>query len=211
MAYSDAVATFRTTIQLQTRRFAEWAIAPVARTGITPNGLTVFGLLLNIGAGVVLASGEWFPGGVLVLVAGAFDMFDGALARVMNQKTAFGAFLDSTLDRYSEVAVLVGLQLAFLRAAESDLTMWVGVTLSMVILANSLMTSYARARAEGLGLDCEVGLFQRPERVIGLGAALLLPYNAMIVVLTLVALGTLVTVYQRVLHVWRLTASERAQ
>ncbi len=210
MAYSGSVATFRTTIQLQTRRFAEWAIAPVARTGITPNGLTVVGLILNIVAGTVLASGEWFQGGMLVLVAGAFDMFDGALARVMNQKTAFGAFLDSTLDRYSEVAVLVGLQLAFLRAAESEWTVWVGVTLAMVILSNSLMTSYARARAEGLGLDCEVGLFQRPERVIGLGVALLLPYTAMIAVLGLVALGTLITVYQRVLHVWRLTASERA-
>ncbi|MSQ43687.1 MAG: CDP-alcohol phosphatidyltransferase family protein [Chloroflexi bacterium] len=210
MAYSASVATFRTTIQLQTRRLAEWAIAPVARTGITPNGLTVIGLILNILAGSVLASGEWFPGGVMVLIAGAFDMFDGALARVMNQKTAFGAFLDSTLDRYSEVAVLVGLQLAFLRAAESDWTVWVGVTLAMVILANSLMTSYARARAEGLGLDCEVGLFQRPERVIALGAALLLPYNAMIAVLLLVALGTMITVCQRVLHVWRLTASERA-
>ena len=204
------MATFRTTIQLQTRRFAEWAIAPVAHTGITPNGLTVVGLFLNIVAGTVLASGEWFQGGMLVLVAGAFDMFDGALARVMNQKTAFGAFLDSTLDRYSEVAVLVGLQLAFLRAAESEWTVWVGVTLAMLILSNSLMTSYARARAEGLGLDCEVGLFQRPERVIGLGVALLLPYTAMIAVLGLVALGTLITVYQRVLHVWRLTASERA-
>ena len=204
------MATFRTTIQLQTRRFAEWAIAPVAHTGITPNGLTVVGLFLNIVAGIVLASGEWFPGGVLVLVAGAFDMFDGALARVMNQKTAFGAFLDSTLDRYSEVAVLVGLQLAFLRAAESEWTVWVGVTLAMLILSNSLMTSYARARAEGLGLDCEVGLFQRPERVIGLGVALLLPYTAMMAVLVVVALGTLIPVYQRVLHVWRLTASERA-
>lgn len=210
MAYCSLVANFRTTIQLQTRRFAEWAIAPVARTGISPNGLTVVGLILNMVAGIVLASGEWFPGGVLVLLAGAFDMFDGALARVMNQKTAFGAFLDSTLDRYSEVAVLVGLQLAFLRGEATDWTVWVGVTLAMIILANSLMTSYARARAEGLGLDCEVGLFQRAERVIGLGVALLLPYNAMIAVLVLVAVGTLITVGQRVLHVWRLTASERA-
>jgi hypothetical protein len=115
MAYSIEVATLRAEVQLRTRRFAETVVAPLARVGVTPNALTVTGLILNVGAGVVLASGEWMIGGALVLIAGAFDMFDGALARVLNQKTDFGAFLDSTLDRYSEVAVLVGLQIGFLQ------------------------------------------------------------------------------------------------
>mgnify|MGYP003343613046 CR=1 FL=1 len=81
MAYSIEVATLRAEVQLRTRRFAETVVAPLARVGVTPNALTVTGLILNVGAGVVLASGEWMIGGALVLIAGAFDMFDGALNR----------------------------------------------------------------------------------------------------------------------------------
>ncbi len=209
MAYSADVTTLRAEVQSRTRRFAEFVIAPVARTGVTPNALTVVGLLLNLVAGAVLGSGEWLLGGVLVLVAGAFDMFDGALARVLNQRTDFGAFLDSTLDRYSEVAVLIGVQVGFLHSDAVASYRLAGIALGGAILANSLMISYARARAEGLRLDCEVGLFQRPERVIAVGIATMLPPAMMMACLALIAVGTLWTVGQRIRHVWRLTEPER--
>lgn len=209
MAYSMPVATLRAEVQLRTRRFAETMVTPLARTGITPNALTVAGLVLNIAAGAVLASGEWVVGGALVLIAGAFDMFDGALARVLNQKTDFGAFLDSTLDRYSEVAVLVGLQIGFLHDESVAGYRLIGIAIGAVILANSLMISYARARAEGLGLDCEVGWFQRPERVTFTGIATMLPTPFMMIGLATLAVGTLWTVGQRIHHVWQLTERER--
>jgi CDP-diacylglycerol--glycerol-3-phosphate 3-phosphatidyltransferase len=180
-------------------------VAPLARAGITPNGLTVAGLLLNVVAGAVLAAGAFAAGGVLVLFAGAFDTLDGALARVTNQKTAFGAFFDSTLDRLSEAAVFLGLTIAFLRSGDVEWVTWLGVVLSYLAIIASLMVSYTRARAEGLGLDCEVGWLQRPERIIALGVGLLLPRPILLVVLAALTILTGLTVLQRVLHVRRLT------
>jgi CDP-diacylglycerol--glycerol-3-phosphate 3-phosphatidyltransferase len=205
------VAALRTSLQQQTRRTAERLVAPLARTGITPNGLTVMGLALNVVAGAVLASGAFVAGGLLVLIAGAFDMFDGALARVKNQKTVFGAFFDSTLDRYSEAAVFCGLQLAFLRelwGADRPEPAWpaaTGAILCYLVLVGSLLISYTRARAEGLGVDCEVGWLQRPERIIVLGVGLLLPRPILLAVLVALAVVTQITVLQRIAHVRRLT------
>jgi CDP-diacylglycerol--glycerol-3-phosphate 3-phosphatidyltransferase len=200
------VATFRAGLQQQTRRTAERLVAPLARTGITPNGLTILGLVLSAAAGLVLASGAFIPGGLLVLVAGAFDMFDGALARVTNRKTTFGMFFDSTMDRLSEAVVLLGLLVAFLRL-ELGWWTWTGVILCYVVAIGSLMVSYTRARAEGLEprVDCEIGWLQRPERIIVLGIGLLLPREALLAVLGALAIVTLFTVGQRVAHVHRLT------
>ena len=143
-----------------------------------------------------------------MLIAGAFDMFDGALARVTNRKTVFGAFFDSTLDRYSEAAVFMGLQIAFLRAPGADWQTWTGMVLCYVVVIGSLMISYTRARAEGLGLDCEVGWLQRPERIIALGIGLLLPRPLLLAVLTALAIFTQITVLQRIAHV-RCLAGDR--
>ena len=205
------VTAFRTTLQQQTRRTAERVVAPLAKLGVTPNGLTAFGLLLNAVAGLLLAVGATVPGALMVLFAGSFDMLDGALARVTNRKTAFGAFFDSTIDRYSEAIVFLGLQIAFVRgaiASGGDWVSWAGVVLCFVVAVNSLLVSYTRARAEGLvpRVDAEVGWLQRPERIILLGVGLLLPYPAPIAVLVVLALFTLVTVVQRVLHVRHETA-----
>ncbi|MBI3973701.1 MAG: CDP-alcohol phosphatidyltransferase family protein [Chloroflexi bacterium] len=199
------MATFRGTLQQQTRRTAERLVAPFARTGITPNGLTVAGFALSVVAGLVLASGALVAGGLMVLLAGAFDMFDGALARVTDRKTTFGAFFDSTLDRYSEAVIFLGLQVAFLRAVEHDWMPWAGVILCYTIAIGSLMISYTRARAEGLNLDCEIGWLQRPERVIALGVGLLLPQLLLLAVLVALAIFTQITVIQRIAHVRRLT------
>lgn len=198
----------RTSLQQQSRRTAERLVAPLARTGITPNGLTAFGLLLNVVAGLILAYGAFVPGALMVLLAGAFDMFDGALARVTNKKTTFGEFFDSTVDRYSEAIVLLGLQVAFLREPDPTWHSWAGVVLCYLVAIGSLMISYTRARAEGLQprVNCEVGWLQRPERIIVLGIGLLLPHTWLLAVLAALALFTEITVVQRIVHVRRLTA-----
>jgi CDP-diacylglycerol---glycerol-3-phosphate 3-phosphatidyltransferase len=213
------VTAFRSTIQQQGRRTAERIVAPLARLGVTPNGLTAVGLLLNILAGLLLAWQAYIPGALMVLVAGAFDMLDGALARVSNRKTVFGGFFDSTIDRYSEAVVFLGLQVAFLRDATAagpagwpgaggDWYAWAGVVLCYVVAINSLLISYTRARAEVDGLNCEVGWLQRPERIIILGLGLLLPHPGPLIVLAGLAILTQITVLQRMLHVRRLTAGQ---
>src|SRR3954452_3114596 len=139
-------------------------------TGISPNALTLIGLLLNCAAAAIVASGALTLGGVAFLVASAFDMLDGAVARAMARSSRFGAFLDSVIDRYAEAVVFVGLLVALIR--EGDTNLAIGATVALV---GSLMVSYTRARAEGLGLDCDVGLLQRPERVILLAVGLMFP------------------------------------
>ena len=179
----------------------------LAAVGLTANALTIIAFLLNLLVGLVIALGYQVWGGVLVLVVGAFDMLDGAVARATGSASTFGAFLDSTLDRYSEGAVYLGLLVFFAR--QGDLTMLV---VAYLVLLGSFIVSYTRARAEGLGLKCEVGLLPRPERIVLLGLGLLLNqwllplgFSFLVVVLwTLVVLVNF-TALQRVLHVRRLT------
>ncbi len=158
---------------------------------------------MNCVAGAVLASGRYRTGGLLVLIGGAFDMFDGALARATNRKTVFGMFFDSTIDRFSEAAVFLGLLVAFVREPKRGAGAYTGVVLSYLSMIGSIMISYTRARAEGLQprVDCEVGWLQRPERIIGLGLGMLLPRPGRLAVLAVLAVLTHVTVVQRVTHV----------
>jgi CDP-diacylglycerol--glycerol-3-phosphate 3-phosphatidyltransferase len=184
-------------VKERARAVAQVLALGLGRTGITPNALTIVGLVLNVVVAAVLANGSLVLGGVLLLVAGAFDMLDGALAKATNQITKFGAFLDSTLDRYSEVVVFCGLLLAFQASGR-------GVETALIYAAatGSLLVSYARARAESLGFDCEVGLLARPERIILLAAGLLFGYVE--IALWVLAVLTNVTAVQRIVHVWRL-------
>lgn len=131
-----------------------------------------------------------------MLVASAVDTLDGAVARVRDEVTEFGAFLDSTLDRYVEVAYFGALIWLFLQRDDPA-----GVILSFVILSGSIMVSYTRARAEGLGLHGKVGILQRPERLIILGIALIFSGWLLLPVLWAMAVVTNFTVLQRVLHV----------
>jgi CDP-diacylglycerol--glycerol-3-phosphate 3-phosphatidyltransferase len=170
----------------------------LARTGISPNVLTTVGCILNFGVAAVIALGYLSLGGVLILFAGAFDMLDGALARASGRTTTFGAFLDSTLDRYSEAAVFLGI---FIEAAmRNDIQVQL---LTYAAAIGSLMVSYARARAEGLGLRNSVGFLQRPERVILLGVGLIVGWQ--VYALWVLAILTNVTALHRILHVRRLT------
>ncbi|MBQ9672419.1 MAG: CDP-alcohol phosphatidyltransferase family protein [Prevotella sp.] len=149
-------------------------IKGMIKLGITPNGITAAGFAGNLLAlGFFLdAAISWqqMPessfgligwGGFIILVAGLFDMMDGRLARMGNLSSRFGALWDSTLDRYSELVTLFGISLVFI---EAD-WFWTGV-ITFAALVGSVMVSYVRARAEGLGIECKVGLMQRPERVV---------------------------------------------
>lgn len=181
------------------KRVREWVFGlgrSLDRAGISPNTVTVVGLLLNAVVGWVLAGGNYVAGGLLVLFAGSFDMLDGAVARAGDKVSRFGGFLDSTLDRYSEAVLLLGLVVHFLRTGDQT-----AVVLCYVTVVGSLMISYARARSEALGLKNEAGLLARPERVVILGAGLLL--GRPVIALWALAILANLTAAQRVYHVYK--------
>lgn len=178
---------------------------PIARllaaVGLSPNAITLIGMLGAVAAGVLASQGLLLAAGAATLIAGVLDLFDGSVARLTGTKSKFGALLDSTADRVSEAAVLIGLAVYY--AGEGSL---VGVALSCGAMAGSMMVSYVRARAGGLRVDCEVGVFTRPERVAAMGVGLIAGQWAGVVLLVVVgatAALTAVTTVQRVLHVRR--------
>lgn len=173
----------------------------LARLGFHPNTVTLLGFFLNVGVGVVLATGRLSLGGWLLAVTAPLDAVDGALARLVGQKSRFGAFLDSTLDRLSEAALLVGLAAHYLGQGRP-----VEVILAFVALAGGTLVSYTRARAEALGLSCKVGLFSRLERVVLLATGLILGFPS--IALWVLAVGTLLTTVQRMLYVYRVSRQE---
>ena len=180
------------------------AIARVlGRWGVAPNVLTAVGYLLHLPAVYVIAQGHLRLGGALFAVASLFDSLDGAVAREMDQGSVFGAFLDSVTDRFSEATVYFGLFLWYLRSG-GDLEL----ALIYIALVGSLMVSYTRARAEGLGVPCQEGLFTRFERVLLLVVALIMQQVRL--ALWAMAILTMVTALQRVYHVYRATREKNA-
>lgn len=189
------------------RGMARRAAQIFVRTPITPNMLTIFGFLLNCGVAAFLITGHLVAGGVMVIVAGLFDMLDGALARISNRMSSFGAFLDSVVDRYSEAVVLLGLLLYYYFQHSTDTV--VEVVLIYVVLVGSFMISYARARAGALHVHNEVGIMARPERIILLAIGLLFPFT-LIWILWILAILTQFTALQRIVYVWQVTSGKRA-
>lgn len=175
------------------------------RAGVKPNTITTFGTLLVLVSAVLYGIGQIQLGGLLLLLSGITDTIDGQVARGGAMVTRFGAFYDSTLDRVGDGATFIGVG-AYLLWAPDVAYREAGVVLCMLAVLFSLVVSYARARAEGLGLDCKVGIAQRAERIVLLGVPSLLwgagprglLLEAIVAVLTLLAL---VTVIQRVVHV----------
>ncbi|HEV2109458.1 MAG TPA: CDP-alcohol phosphatidyltransferase family protein [Thermomicrobiales bacterium] len=174
----------------------------LARLGLSANMLTVIGLLLNVGVAVVIAVGQPQWGGVLLLLASAFDMADGAVARATNSISRFGGFLDSTLDRYSEVVVYLGLLVYMLNTGDAEL----GAILIFIAATGAVLISYARARAESAGYSASVGLVARPERVVLLSICLIL--GQPLWALWILAVATHVTALTRIIHVWRISTHE---
>jgi len=161
------------------------------------------GFLWSVAAAVVIAKDYLLLGGGLVLLSGAFDLFDGPLARAKGQSTKFGAILDSTFDRLGEAAVLLGLLILYLGQHSFREPLLIYIT-----FVGSVLVSYIRARAEGLGIKCEVGIFTRAERIIVLTLGLILGHwidGAVFIALCILATLTLVTVIQRLIYIQQRT------
>jgi CDP-diacylglycerol---glycerol-3-phosphate 3-phosphatidyltransferase len=179
-------------------------LAALHKLGVTPNQVTVAGTVLNGGVAALVIFDHLIWAGILVLVAGLFDMLDGSLARLTQKVTPFGAFLDSTLDRVSEGVVLAGIAYFLANQDRS-----VDAALVVLALLGSILVSYTRARAESLGVECKSGIMTRPERIILVAIGLffnVLPY----VIYILLAL-TVFTVVQRVVHTYRELGRKREQ
>jgi CDP-diacylglycerol--glycerol-3-phosphate 3-phosphatidyltransferase len=181
---------------VQLRRGFMPMVSVLQRLKVTPNQVTIAGTVLNLGAAALVVTDHLIYAGIVFLVAGCFDMLDGALARLAMKVTKFGAFLDSTLDRVSEGAMLAAI--AYLLASRGHS---VDVALVVLALLGSLLVSYTRARAESLGLDCKVGLMSRPERIILIALGLF--FNVLSYVIYIMVALTAFTVIQRVVHTYR--------
>jgi CDP-diacylglycerol---glycerol-3-phosphate 3-phosphatidyltransferase len=177
----------------------EAAVRPVARvlgrTGITPNWLTTFGLVLTAAATWAVANGELLVGGLILIAGGLMDLLDGTVARATNRSTPFGGFYDSVTDRVSDGAILAGL--AWYVADQPRV-----FALVVAALVASQVTSYVRAKAESIDLTCDIGILERGERAILLIVAVLFHRWLLEPVLWVLAIGSTVTVVQRVHHVW---------
>jgi len=179
-------------------------MSALGRVPLTPNQVTVVGLVLTFFAATLVAFGELRWAGVVLIVAGTCDILDGALARSTHTSYPYGAFLDSTLDRYSEGAIYIGLA-AYFVSAGGPYQRWL-VLATFAALAGSFLVSYVRARAQSLGFTCESGLFARPERVvltvIGLVFSGVFGGWVLYAVVFLLAVLTNLTALQRIREVW---------
>ncbi len=199
-------------LQLLPRRAPARLLDPIvsllARTGVTPNGLSTAGFLGNVAAGAFAGGGWFLAAGLATLAASALDLLDGGLARATGRVTRFGAVYDSVLDRLSEAAVLGGL-LYHYASGHGD-TQMSGVVFAALV--GSVLVSYVRARAQGEGIDLREGLFTRAERVLLTGAALIIGAAwepAVRIALWALAVLANLTAAQRVLAVWQALRGER--
>ena len=205
---------FTQKFQAWVRRWAERAVGVFRDSPITPNMLTLFGLLITGVGALLVATGHLLTGGLVLAFAGFFDIFDGALARAAGKVYRYGAFLDSTVDRYSEGVVYLGILIYFLDQHDGLRPIMV-----LIALAGSFLVSYVRARAQSLGFTCDVGILARPERVVIIVAGLLLEsfhlnigLSPLTLALLILAVGTNFTAVQRVWVVWQQNREElRAQ
>src|SRR6202163_2189274 len=174
----------------------------LAATGVNPNFLTFLGLVVNFGAAVSFAIGGVRTGALIIFFARCLDMLDGQIARRQNRVTAFGAFYDSTLDRYADMALYMGLLVYYSVSGRTPY-----VVLAAVATARSVMVSYARARAESLIPLCKVGFMERPERLVLLiiGGT----FDRMAPVLWVIAVVSTITVIHRIVYTWQETRAGR--
>ena len=177
------------------RRVTDPVVGVLARLGVSPNHLTVLGFLGNVGAAALAARGEFLPAGLVMLVASALDLLDGALARATGRASSFGAVFDATLDRLSEAAVLGGLAFYYAGRGERE-----EIVLCFAALTGSLLVSYVRAHALARGLELREGLFTRPERVLLLGGGLII--SQVRIALWILAVLANATAIQRLYVAW---------
>ncbi len=175
-------------------------MSAIGRIPVTPNQITVIGVALTFVAAVLTAFGYLRGAGVVLIFAGTFDILDGALARSTGRSYPYGAFLDSTLDRYSEGAMYIGLA-AYFATMGGPLQRWL-LLATVAALAGSFLVSYVRARAQSLGFTCDSGLFARPERVVVTVVGLIFGGVVLYGVVFLLAILTNLTALQRIREVW---------
>ena len=189
------------TVTDRVRKLTHAVLNPIGtrlyKMGVHPDHVTIAGTVLVLAASLVVALGYLQWGAVMLLLALPFDAIDGAIARAMQRKGKFGALLDSSLDRYADAAIFAGLGYYF--AVQVQLEMLV---LAFAALIGAYSVSYVRARAEGLGVDVKIGLFSRLERVAIILLMLLLP-DLLPIGLTILAFGTNITAFQRLVYVYR--------
>ncbi|MBI2957632.1 MAG: CDP-alcohol phosphatidyltransferase family protein [Chloroflexi bacterium] len=190
------------------RRVSSVVLPPLVRAAVrlrvSPNVLTVVGLVTCLAAAALVGSGNLLLGGLVVLLAGLFDLLDGAVARASGMTSRFGALVDSVADRVSEAALLCALVVLYTTRGQNA-----GIWLSLAALVGSFLTSYVRARAEGLGLQDSVGVLTRAERVAVLALGLVLDgvtqQAGALIATAIIAVFSYVTVVQRVAHAWKQT------
>jgi CDP-diacylglycerol--glycerol-3-phosphate 3-phosphatidyltransferase len=200
---------FGASIGSAAQRIIDAMVRWLAHGHINPNILTVVGVAINVGSGLLFGFGMFFWAGVVLIVANLFDMLDGQVARLSGRVTSFGGFLDSSLDRLSDLVVFVGLMVFYARNTEYHSTL--NVFLAGAGMMGSVMVSYASARAESLIPKCDVGFLRRPERVVLLIIGALSTRagsqnffaNRMPAVLWVLAIGSYWTFAHRMYHTWR--------
>src|SRR5260221_907834 len=197
------------------QRIIDAMVRWLARGHISPNILTFIGVAINVGSGMLFGFGRFFWAGIILIVANLFDMLDGQVARLSGRVTSFGGFLDSSLDRLSDMVIFVGLMIFYARNTELHSTL--NVFLAGAGLMGAVMVSYASARAESLIPKCDVGFLRRPERVVLFIIGALSTYpgsnnffaNRMPAVLLVLAVGSYWTFAHRMYHTWKeLTRTE---
>ena len=185
-------------------------MSTLGRLPVTPNQITVIGTTLTFVAAILAAFGQLLPAGIVLAFAGTFDILDGALARSSHRAYPYGAFLDSTLDRYSEGAMYLGLAAYFAGLGGGPLQRWL-LLATVAALGGSFLVSYVRARAQSLGFTCETGIFARPERVVVTVVGLILGGVVLYAVVFLLAVLTNLTALQRIREVWLQGRAQRLE
>ncbi|HXV14856.1 MAG TPA: CDP-alcohol phosphatidyltransferase family protein [Candidatus Krumholzibacteria bacterium] len=188
-------------LQASARKILEPVVNVLVAFHISPLLVSIFGLAFSVWGGIVVARGWLLAGGIFLLLAGLCDVLDGDVARRLGKASRFGAFIDSMLDRVSEFVYFGGVLMYVVRRP-SGFEVYEPVVI-MLALMGSVLTSYARARAEGVGIECKVGVMERPERIALLALGLILGYRFLMAVMILLAVTSLYTVFQRIRHVHR--------
>ncbi len=192
------------------KRIIDAMVRWLAYGGVHPNVLTTIGVMIGVGCGLLFGFGEFFWAGIVLIIATVFDMLDGSVARLTGKETKFGGFLDSSLDRISDMIAFIGIIVFY--ASNTPQRSTTNVFLASLAMMTSVMVSYTAARSDSLGVKANVGFLQRPERMVLLIIGALSTwdwssdfflFNRMPQVLWVIAIGSLWTAIHRMFHTWR--------
>jgi len=185
-------------IKDKSRRILDPVVSGLVSLGVPPILISILGLVLSFYGAILVTKGELFWSGVWLIISGVCDVLDGSVARRAGKSSKFGAFIDSTFDRISELVYFGAILVYYVNRSESHGSLM--FVIIWVALGGSLLVSYTRARVEGLGQSCTIGYFERPERLTLLIVGLLLGQRVLSLALTVMAVGTVITVLQRIHH-----------